>query len=184
MPPAMAERPAPPPRILVGIPAYNAEVRVEETIRKTRREGVSGILVVDDGSTDRTPQILDRLAAEDPSVTVIHQRKRGYGGAHKTILAAFERSDADLLVVLHGDGQHAPEEMGTLIAAVRGGADVVLGSRALGNMLAGGMPLYKYRGIACSRSWRTRSSEPASAPSTAATRPATARRHARYRTTE
>lgn len=146
MPPTMVECAVPSPRVLVGIPAYNAEVRVEETIRKTLREGVSGVLVVDDGSTDRTSEILDRLAAEEPSVIVIHQRNRGYGGAHKTILAGFERSDADALVVLHGDGQHAPEEMGRLIEALRAGADVVLGSRALGNMLQGGMPLYKYVG--------------------------------------
>jgi len=142
----MAERAAPPMKVLVGIPAYNAETRIEETIRRSLRQGVGGVLVVDDGSTDRTAQILDRLAAHEASITVIHQRNRGYGGAHKTILAAFERSAADVLVVLHGDGQHAPEEMERLLEALREGADVVLGSRALGHMLRGGMPLYKYVG--------------------------------------
>lgn len=147
MPATMADCPEPrSPKVLVGIPAYNAQDRVEETVRRTLKEPIGGVVVVDDGSTDRTPQILDRLAREEPSVTVIHQRNQGYGGAHKTILAAFESGDADILVVLHGDGQHAPEEMERLIDALHEGADVALGSRALGDMWGGGMPLYKYVG--------------------------------------
>jgi glycosyltransferase involved in cell wall biosynthesis len=133
-------------RVMVGIPAYNEERRIEDTVRRVLRQAVASVLVVDDGSTDGTASILDRLAREHPSLAVVHQANRGYGSTHKMLLAAFRASDADWFVLLHGDGQHAPEEMGALLGALRGGADVVLGSRALGDMRAGGMPLYKYLG--------------------------------------
>ena len=142
----MLSRPGGPDRVMVGIPAHNEERRIEDTCRRVLRQAVASVLVVDDGSTDRTPSILDRLAREHAALTVVHQPNRGYGATHKTLLDAFRESDADAFVLLHGDGQHVPEEIGSLLDALRGGADVVLGSRALGDMRAGGMPLYKYLG--------------------------------------
>jgi glycosyltransferase involved in cell wall biosynthesis len=133
-------------RVMVGIPAHNEERRIEDTVCRVLRQGVGSVLVIDDGSTDGTASILDRLAREHVALSVVHQANRGYGSTHKTLLDAFLASDAEWFVLLHGDGQHAPEEMGVLLEALRGGADVVLGSRALGDMRAGGMPLYKYLG--------------------------------------
>jgi glycosyltransferase involved in cell wall biosynthesis len=135
-----------PARVWVGVPAYNCEDHVEDTLRRVLRQPVAAVTVVDDGSTDRTGEILDRLAREHPALTVIHQANTGYGAVHKLLLDRFRASDHDCFVMIHGDGQHVPEELGALVAAVREGADVVLGSRALGNMRAGGMPFYKVVG--------------------------------------
>jgi len=132
-------------RVMVGIPAYNVEQRLEDTVRRVLRELVTCVVIVDDGSTDGTPSIVDRLSRED-RVTVIHQANQGYGAVHKRLLDEFLRRDDDYFVMVHGDGQHAPEEMVNLVRALRGGADVVLGSRALGDMRGGGMPLYKFMG--------------------------------------
>jgi len=131
---------------MVGIPAFNEGRRIEDTVRRVLRQGVTSVLVVDDGSTDATASVLDRLAREHSALAVLHQPNRGYGATHKVLLDAFLDSDAEWFVLIHGDGQHVPEEIGLLLQALREGADVVLGSRALGDMLAGGMPLYKYVG--------------------------------------
>jgi glycosyltransferase involved in cell wall biosynthesis len=130
---------------MVGIPAYNVEQRVEDTVRRVLRQPVTSVVIVNDGSTDGTASILERLAQEG-RVTVIHQANQGYGAVHKRLLDEFRSGDGDYFVMVHGDGQHAPEEIVALLRALRDGADVVLGSRALGDMRGGGMPLYKYIG--------------------------------------
>lgn len=133
-------------KVFVGIPAYNAEKRIQETIERSLKQQVYGVVVVNDGSKDSTSKILDSLATKNKKIHIINQSNKGYGGAHKTLLDAFRDSDADYFIMLHADGQHAPEEMGPMIKALDEGADVVLGSRALGDMLGGGMPYYKWFG--------------------------------------
>src|SRR5262245_31410799 len=118
-------------RVMVGIPAFNEGRRIEDTVRRVLRQGVTSVLVVDDGSTDATASVLDRLAREHSALAVLHQPNRGYGATHKVLLDAFLDSDAEWFVLIHGDGQHVPEEIGLLLQALREGADVVLGSRAL-----------------------------------------------------
>jgi glycosyltransferase involved in cell wall biosynthesis len=75
------------PRLTFFFPAHNEEENVAETVRRALDEvgplvdGSIEVLVVDDGSTDRTPELADALAADDPRVRVHHQANRGYGGA-------------------------------------------------------------------------------------------------------
>lgn len=133
-------------KTLVGIPAYNAELRIEETIERVLKQKVDGLVVVNDGSKDNTAQILDKIAKKHSKVHIITQENKGYGGAHKTLLNYFKHSDFDYFVILHADGQHSPEEMVPMVAELEKGADVVLGSRALGDMIGGGMPYHKWFG--------------------------------------
>ena len=104
------------------------------------------IIVVDDGSRDGTWQVLSRLAADPLIRPLRHTTNRGYGGAVKTLLDAALAERADAVVVLHADGQYAPEALPDLLAPLdAGAADLVQGSRLLGGgALAGGMPRYKY----------------------------------------
>jgi glycosyltransferase involved in cell wall biosynthesis len=79
--------------LTVVMPAYNEEGAIEDAVREVREHVLHGLpgaelLVVDDGSRDRTGEILDRLAAEDPRVSVIHQRNGGHGRALRTGLDA------------------------------------------------------------------------------------------------
>lgn len=133
-------------KTLVGIPAYNAERRIEETIERVLAQKVDGVVVVNDGSKDNTLKILDKIIKKHSKVHIITQENKGYGGAHKTMLDYFKHSNFDYFVMLHADGQHFPEEMPPMVAELENGADVVLGSRALGDMIGGGMPYHKWFG--------------------------------------
>lgn len=123
-------------KIFALIPAYNEETTIADVITRTK-PFVDGVIVIDDGSTDRTLQI-----ALAHGVTVVsHVINRGLGAAIGTGFAASKRLDADVVVTLDADGQHDPAAIKKFIEAVEQGADVVIGSR----MLAGfeGMPLHR-----------------------------------------
>lgn len=142
--------PARRPRLFIAIPAYNAAKTVESVFARVPAEidaWCERYVVVNDGSTDDTAEVLLRIAARKPNVQVItHNPNRGYGGAAKTGLAACRDAGADLVAWVHSDGQYAPEELTRLLRPLADGtADMVQGSRMLGGgALAGGMPLYKY----------------------------------------
>jgi glycosyltransferase involved in cell wall biosynthesis len=107
-----------PPRLTFFFPAYNEEENVAETARRALDEigplvdGRIEVLVVDDGSTDRTPVIADELAAADGRVRVHHQANRGYGGA---LRAGFEHARGELIGFSDGDLQFDLREMGILL---------------------------------------------------------------------
>ena len=88
------------PRLTFFFPAFNEEENVAETVRRALAEvgplvdGSIEVLVVDDGSTDRTPELADELAAADARVRVHHQPNRGYGGA---LRAGFENARGELI---------------------------------------------------------------------------------------
>jgi glycosyltransferase involved in cell wall biosynthesis len=106
------------PRLTFFFPAYNEEENVEQTVRRALSEvgplvgGSIEVLVIDDGSTDRTPQIADALAAEDSRVRVHHQENRGYGGA---LRSGFEHSAGELIGFSDGDLQFDLREFSRLL---------------------------------------------------------------------
>jgi glycosyltransferase involved in cell wall biosynthesis len=128
-------------KIVVVLPAYNAEKTLEVTVRELP-EIVDERILVDDHSSDATAALARTLG-----LTVeVHARNRGYGGNQKTCYAKALAEGADVVVMLHPDYQYNPllvTPIATMIAY--GVYDVALGSRILGGgALRGGMPLYKY----------------------------------------
>ena len=131
-------------RVIVVLPAYNAERTLERTCSEIPRGSVDEIILVDDASRDGTVALARRLG-----LTVItHPRNRGYGGNQKTCYRAALERGASIVVMLHPDYQYPPPIVPAMVAMARSGLfDVVLGSRILGRgALEGGMPLYKYAG--------------------------------------
>jgi len=128
-------------RIAVVLPAYNAEMTLEATVRELP-EIVDDRILVDDHSRDSTAAVARRLG-----LTVeVHPKNRGYGGNQKTCYRIALERGAGVIVMLHPDYQYNPllvTPIATMIAY--GVYDVVLGSRIIGgNALRGGMPFYKY----------------------------------------
>jgi glycosyltransferase involved in cell wall biosynthesis len=130
-------------RIVVVMPAYNAARTLELTYRNIPAEWVTRIILVDDASRDTTLEVAQGLPLE----VIRHHRNVGYGGNQKTCYTAALRDGADVVVMLHPDGQYDPRLLPDLVRPIlRDEADMVLGSRFLdkGGARAGGMPLYKY----------------------------------------
>ncbi len=129
-------------KIVVVMPAYNAEKTLRQTFAELPHEYVDEVILVDDASKDSTAIIAHELGIR----TIIHGENRGYGGNQKTCYAEAMRHGADIVVMIHPDYQYSPRlatAMASMIAS--GHYDVVLGSRVLGgDALKGGMPLYKY----------------------------------------
>ncbi len=105
------------PRLTFFFPAYNEEENVEQTVRRALDEIGSlvdsiEVLIVDDGSNDRTPQLADALVAADPRVRVVHQPNRGYGGA---LQAGFANARGELISFSDGDLQFDLREMSRLL---------------------------------------------------------------------
>ncbi len=143
------------PRVLVFIVAYNAEatiLRVLERIPPMPAYEVE-VLIIDDCSRDRTFALADRLRRSGeyryPLTVLRNPVNQGYGGNQKIGYHYAITRNFDAVVLVHGDGQYAPEALPDIVAPiVGGGADVVHGSRMLRprDALRGGMPLYKFVG--------------------------------------
>ena len=130
------------PRVIVVMPAYNAARTVVRTYRDIPRDVVQKIILVDDVSKDDTVEIAKLLGIDD---VVVHPRNRGYGGNQKTCYERALAEGADIVVMVHPDYQYDPTRIPELIAPIQSGsADMVLGSRFLGDPLAGGMPKWKF----------------------------------------
>ena len=133
------------------MPAYNAGKTIESVFQRIPpavRPQIAHYVVVNDGSTDDTSEALGRLQNHFPNFVVLnHHVNRGYGAAEKTLLRHAVSTDAEVVVLLHSDGQYAPEEIPRLVQPFEAeGAEIVQGSRMIGgrSALRGGMPLYKY----------------------------------------
>ena len=128
-------------KVVVVLPAYNAEKTLEQTVQEISGT-VDACILVDDRSSDGTVELAGQLGLQ----VLVHARNRGYGGNQKTCYAAALDAGADIVVMLHPDYQYSPklvEPMASMIAF--GVYDLVLGSRILGGgALRGGMPPYKY----------------------------------------
>lgn len=130
-------------KIVVVLPAYNAEKTLEKTFRDIPANLVDEVVLTDDFSADRTLEIARKIGI----VHIIeHIDNRGYGANQKSCYQKALDLEADIIIMLHPDYQYNPKlipAMSSLIAT--GVYDVVLGSRILGKgAIKGGMPVYKY----------------------------------------
>ncbi|MBN2125273.1 MAG: glycosyltransferase family 2 protein [Deltaproteobacteria bacterium] len=115
-------------RKCVIIPAFNEERSIAEVIKGIRESGHGDIIVVDDGSTDKT----GARAREAGAFVIPHPFNMGYGVALQTGYKYALRRGYDLLVQMDGDGQHDPDSIGDLFESVESGrCDMALGSRFL-----------------------------------------------------
>jgi glycosyltransferase involved in cell wall biosynthesis len=129
------------PRVVVVMPAYNAARTLEKTYADVPLDLVHHVILVDDVSVDETVEIARQLGLE----VILHRQNRGYGGNQKTCYDAALAAGADVVVMLHPDYQYDATRIPDLVAPIlRGEADLMLGSRFLGDPLAGGMPRWKY----------------------------------------
>jgi glycosyltransferase involved in cell wall biosynthesis len=141
-------------KIGVLIVAYNAKdtlVRVLDRIPSDFAQQIDSILVCDDASTDNTHQVgLEYKSGSNLPLTIVrHEINLGYGGNQKTGYQWALEKNLDAVILLHGDGQYAPEYLPQMVEPIISGqADVVFGSRMItqGGARKGGMPLYKYVG--------------------------------------
>jgi glycosyltransferase involved in cell wall biosynthesis len=129
-------------RLVVVMPAYNAEATVEKTVGDIPAGFVDEIVLVDDASRDQTAEVAERLGLR----VLRHSKNMGYGGNQKTCYREALRLGADVVVMLHPDYQYSPKlvvAMASMIAT--GQYDLILGSRILcESAIGGGMPIYKY----------------------------------------
>jgi glycosyltransferase involved in cell wall biosynthesis len=127
--------------VVIVMPAYNAARTLERTYADIPHDIVDRIILVDDVSADETVDIARQLGLH----VIIHGQNRGYGGNQKTCYDAALEAGADIVVMLHPDYQYDATRIPALIAPIADGThDLMLGSRFLGDPLAGGMPRWKY----------------------------------------
>jgi len=113
---------------VVLIPAYNEEHRIEKTVLETRRY-VDDIIVVDDGSLDKTASIAKKAGAD----VISYRTNRGIGHAVKLGLRKALDLDPGIVVFMDADGQHDPRYIPNFIKAIEDGADYVYGKRDFSN---------------------------------------------------
>ena len=128
--------------ITVGIPAYNEEKNIAGIIQKLSKM-VDTIIVCNDGSSDNTGKIAEKMGA----IVINHERNLGYGGAIRSLFLKARELDSDMLVTLDSDGQHRLEDILPVAEPIiKNQADLVIGSR----FLAGdqeNIPKYRKAGI-------------------------------------
>nr|CAX83752.1 Glycosyl transferase, family 2 [uncultured bacterium] len=142
-------------RLLVFIVAYHAESTIQKVLKRIPAE-LAGpdteVLVIDDASRDWTFERSEELKGPEFlfKLTVLHNPiNQGYGGNQKIGYHYAIQNGFDVVALIHGDGQYAPEVLPDLLKPIQAGeADVVFGSRMMesGGALQGGMPLYKFAG--------------------------------------
>ncbi len=131
-------------KVIVIMPAYNAEKTLEKTFNDIPKDIVDKVILGDDCSFDRTVEIAKKLGIQ----VLKTPQNLGYGGNQKMLYREALQQGADIIVMLHPDWQYDATKIPALIAPLLSGAkDVMMGSRILGGRLgtlAGGMPIYKF----------------------------------------
>jgi glycosyltransferase involved in cell wall biosynthesis len=128
-------------KVVIVMPAYNAARTLERTYRDIPHELIARVILVDDVSRDDTVAVARQLGLD----VIIHRQNLGYGGNQKTCYDAALEAGADAVVMLHPDYQYDATRIPALVAPILAGEkDLMLGSRFLGDPLAGGMPKWKY----------------------------------------
>ena len=129
-------------KVVVIMPAYNAEKTLKQTYDEIYKDFVDEVILVDDHSQDNTKIVSKELNIK----TIVHKENKGYGGNQKSCYKAALKSGADIVVMLHPDYQYTPKLIPAIVCMMAFEQyDAVLASRMLGNSaLKGGMPLYKF----------------------------------------
>jgi SAM-dependent methyltransferase len=130
--------------VALVLPAYDATRTIPDVAAEIPVEAADRALLVDDASTDDTA----RVALDHGFDVIRHPHNRGYGGSQKTGYARALLDGADVIVMVHADGQYAPGLVPEMVAPILDGhADMVIGSRLLRDRaIAGGMPRWKWLG--------------------------------------
>ncbi len=129
-------------KVIVVMPAYNAEKTLEKTYNDIPKNLVDEIILVDDCSKDKTVEVSKKLGI----TTIVHEKNTGYGGNQKTCFTAALKHGADIIIMVHPDYQYDPKKIPEILKIFENGeVDIVYGSRLLvrGEAKRGGMPLYK-----------------------------------------
>ena len=130
-------------KVIVVLPAYNAEKTIKQTFDDIPKEYVDEILLVDDASNDNTVAVAKSLGI----TTIVHPRNRGYGGNQKTCYTEALARGGEIIIMVHPDHQYDPKFIPQIIEPFYvNGVDAVFGSRMMkkGGALSGGMPYWKY----------------------------------------
>lgn len=130
------------PFVVIVMPAYNAAKTLEDTFRRIPAGYYDEVIVVDDHSRDETTALAKSLHLK----AIRHPHNVGYGGNQKTCYMEALRDGADIVIMLHPDGQYDPAILPEMIKPIaEGRADMVLGSRMMipGGAARGGMPVWK-----------------------------------------
>jgi glycosyltransferase involved in cell wall biosynthesis len=128
-------------RITIGIPAFNEEKNIAKIITQLKKV-TDSIIVCDDGSSDMTGEISEKLGA----IVVKHEKNMGYGSAIKTIFQKASEIDSDVLVTFDADGQHRIEDIEPVLEPIKNNsADIIIGSRFLSK--SSNVPNYRKFGI-------------------------------------
>lgn len=131
------------PKVIVVLPAYNAESTLEQTVADIPKNCVDEIILVDDFSQDKTLELAKKLCL----ITHRHSQNLGYGANQKTCYNLALERGAEIVIILHPDYQYDPKLIKFFLDYIKEGYfDVMLGSRirSYHEAIAGGMPKYKY----------------------------------------
>jgi glycosyltransferase involved in cell wall biosynthesis len=131
------------PKVIVVMPAYNAEKTVKRTVADIPKGSVDEIILVDDCSRDQTVAVAQQLGLR----VIQHTTNLGYGGNQKTCYREALAAGADIVIMIHPDYQYDSRLVPYLTGIIRDGVcDVVCGNRIRTRQeaLGGGMPFYKY----------------------------------------
>jgi len=130
-------------KIIVVLPAYNAEATLEKTYNEIPFDIVDDVVLVDDASLDNTFEKGAELGIHN---IIRHNKNKGYGGNQKSCYNKSLELNADIVIMLHPDYQYTPKLIHSMAYLIANDVyQVVLGSRILGRgALRGGMPIYKY----------------------------------------
>lgn len=130
-------------KVVVVLPAYNAEKTIEKTYNEIPFDLVDEVVLCDDASKDATVEKAKELGIKH---IIAHQSNKGYGGNQKSLYNKALEINGDIIIMLHPDYQYTPKLIPSMVNII--GEElypVVLGSRILGRgALKGGMPIYKY----------------------------------------
>lgn len=130
-------------KIVVVMPAYNAEKTLEQTYREIPMDVVDEVILTDDFSRDETVKKAKELGIKE---VLVHEKNKGYGGNQKTCYNRALELGADIVIMVHPDYQYTPKLIESMAYIIANGVyPVVFASRILGKgARKGGMPIIKY----------------------------------------